>query len=182
MRSRRAGCRSASASRCPEPGGRLYKTGDLARYRADGVIEYLGRIDQQVKLRGFRIELGEIEALLHTHQGVRDAVIATYGDDPINKKLVAYVILEDSTGGGGQAQGAVPTTTQLQDWLRKEVPEHMVPPVFMYLDAFPLTANGKLDRRSLPRPTSQYLEGQRTPVPPRTVTEHQLTKIFADIF
>ena len=85
--------------------------------------------------------------------------------------LVAYVLLKDSTLA----------TEQLQDWLRKKVPEYMIPHVFMYLNAFPLTANGKLDRRSLPRPTPQYLEKQRTPVLPRTVIERQLTKIFADV-
>jgi acyl-coenzyme A synthetase/AMP-(fatty) acid ligase/acyl carrier protein len=148
-----------------EPGARLYRTGDLARWRADGAIEYLGRLDFQVKIRGFRIELGEIEARLAEHPGVRDVVVmARAGTD--EQRLVAYVV------GSVDAEG-------LRAHLRRSLPEYMVPSAFVVLDALPLTPNGKLDRKSLPAPgnpadTERY-------VAPRTPVEELLAEIWAEV-
>jgi amino acid adenylation domain-containing protein len=124
-----------------EPGGRLYRTGDLARWRRDGTIEVIGRIDHQVKLRGFRIELGEIEAALARHADVAQAVVHCREDRPGDKRLVAYVI------------GTSPlTASTLREHLKRSLPDYMVPGAFVMLKAFPLTPNGKVDRRALPPP------------------------------
>lgn len=124
-----------------EPGARLYKTGDLARYLSDGNIEFLGRVDHQVKIRGFRIELGEIEAVLGHHPAVREAVVVATEDLPGEKRLVAYVVAE---------QEPPPTIGELRRFLRETLPEYMVPAVFVLLEALPLMTNGKIDRRALP--------------------------------
>ncbi|WP_437681738.1 non-ribosomal peptide synthase/polyketide synthase [Sorangium sp. So ce131] len=149
-----------------ERGARLYRTGDLARYRADGAIEYLGRIDFQVKLRGFRIELGEIEAALRVHQGVKDAVVVVW-----QERLVAYVVPAEP--------GAMPARAALQELLRSTLPEHMVPDVFVALPELPLTTSGKLDRKALPAPE---LEAQESGYePPRTAVEETLVGIWAEV-
>ncbi|SFY42891.1 non-ribosomal peptide synthetase, partial [Pseudomonas sp. NFACC43] len=124
-------------------GARLYRTGDLGRRLADGSIEYLGRNDDQVKIRGFRIELGEIEARLAVCEGVREAVVIAREDEPGDKRLVAYVIAEE---------GESPTATGLRAALLGSLADYMVPGAFVMLDAFPLTTNGKLDRKALPTP------------------------------
>src|SRR4028119_2501746 len=126
-----------------EPGDRLYKTGDLARYLSDGNIEFLGRLDDQIKIRGFRIELGEIEAVLGQHPAVQEAVVVVREDVPGNKRLVAYVVVN---------QLAAPTIPHLQQFLKQKLPEYMVPSAFVLLSALPLTPNGKIDRRALPAP------------------------------
>ncbi|PBQ07655.1 hypothetical protein CCL08_26255, partial [Pseudomonas congelans] len=118
----------------------LYRTGDLGRWNADGVIEYLGRNDDQVKIRGFRIELGEIEARLVECPGVREAVVLARQDESGQKRLVAYVVGDDSSAL---------TAVGLRRELAASLAEYMVPSAFVVLDAFPLTANGKLDRRAL---------------------------------
>jgi len=118
-----------------DPGGRLYGTGDRARWRADGTIEFLGRNDFQVKVRGHRIELGEVEAALRTHAGVRDAVVVARRSD-----LVAYVV------------GEVPAVDVLKMHVRTRLPEYMVPAHIVPLAAFPMTPSGKVDRRALPAP------------------------------
>ena len=118
--------------------GRLYKTGDLARYRADGVIEYIGRIDHQVKLRGFRIELGEIEAVLEKHPAVRRCIALVVGNrSEFDKRLVAYVIA-----------GCI-SVDELRRHAQNNLPDYMVPSAFIFLDQLPLTANGKIDRQAL---------------------------------
>ncbi|MNB57846.1 Gramicidin S synthase 2 [compost metagenome] len=124
---------------------RLYKTGDLARWAADGSLEYLGRNDDQVKIRGFRIELGEIEARLSTCEGVREAVVIAREDSPGDQRLVAYWLAD---------AGAAPDVAQLRDHLLAGLADYMVPSAFVRLEAFPLTTNGKLDRKALPAPDS----------------------------
>ncbi|MGZ7457996.1 non-ribosomal peptide synthase/polyketide synthase [Pseudomonas sp. Ma2-10] len=127
------------------PGGRLYRSGDLARFRADGVVEYLGRIDQQVKIRGFRIELGEIEACLLEHEGVREALVIDR-EGPVSRQLVGYVVPHDRLADEHDLREA------LTAHLRSRLPAHMLPAHLMCLAALPLTPNGKLDRQGLPAP------------------------------
>ena len=155
-----------------KPGARLYKTGDLARYRPDGNIEFLGRSDHQVKIRGFRIELGEIEGTLGQHPGVRQAIVLVQEDGPGDKRLVAYVAAE------GEAR---PTANELRDFLKDKLPEHMVPAIFMLLDAFPLTVNGKVDRRALPTPDGWQPELDEVFVACRTPTEELLAAIWSQV-
>ncbi|CRL51460.1 non-ribosomal peptide synthetase [Pseudomonas sp. URMO17WK12:I11] len=129
------------------PGARLYRSGDLARFRADGVVEYLGRIDQQVKIRGFRIELGEIEACLLEHKGVREAFVIDR-DGPVSRQLVGYVVPRDPLADEQDLREA------LTAHLRSRLPAHMLPAHLMCLAALPLTPNGKLDRLGLPAPAA----------------------------
>ena len=152
-----------------ESTGRLYKTGDLARYRSDGALEYLGRIDQQVKLRGFRIELGEIEAVLGQHPTVRQTVVMAREDTPGDKRLVAYVVA---------AAGAMLHPSALRDFLKDTLPEYMVPAVFIGLAALPLTTNGKIDRQALPMPQQRRPALATTFVAP----ERPIEKALADIW
>lgn len=157
------------------PGERLYRSGDLARYRADGGIEYLGRIDHQVKVRGFRIELGEIETRLKQHPGIGEAVVLAREDRPGDKRLVAYVI-SSSPGEGGES----PSPESLQDFLKETLPEYMVPAAFVPLERLPVTANGKLDRKALPAPdfSAQFKEQY---VAPRNPIEETLAVIWAEV-
>ena len=154
------------------PGARMYKTGDLARYRPDGNIEFLGRADHQVKIRGFRIELGEIEAALGQHPAVREAVVLAWEDAPGEKRLVAYI---------GAARESLPTTTDLRRFLTEKLPEHMVPAVFVPLDTLPLMPNGKIDRRALPPPDRSRPELDKAFVAPRGPTEEVLAAIWAEL-
>ncbi len=151
-------------------GARLYRTGDLARYRVDGNIEYLGRLDHQVKVRGFRIELGEIEATLVQHPEVREAVVVMRGDSPGEKRLVAYLVGQES----------VPTVEAVRTYLKGQLPEYMVPGLFVFLDALPLTPNGKVDRKSLPTPDSAGQLAHQY-VAPRYPTEETLAGIWAEV-
>ncbi|HEY0735635.1 MAG TPA: amino acid adenylation domain-containing protein, partial [Herpetosiphonaceae bacterium] len=150
------------------PGARLYRTGDLVRYHDDGYLEYLGRIDQQVKLRGFRIELGEIEAVLRQHDAVQDA-LALLRDE----RLIAYIVEHRPDGAG-----LVPN---LRTYLKARLPDYMIPAAFVILDALPLTAHGKLDRRALPEPDSAQPALETTFVPASTPTEEILAAIWAQV-
>jgi amino acid adenylation domain-containing protein len=154
-----------------EAGARLYRTGDLARYRADGTIEYLGRIDHQVKIRGFRIELGEIESALRGHGRINDVAVIVREDEPGQKRLVAYVV--------GHPEG-MPTGGELRGHLRERLPEYMVPSFFISLDELPLTTNGKLDRRALPAPGRQGADADSY-VAPRTPVEEVLCSIWQQV-
>lgn len=152
------------------PEARLYKTGDLARYFADGNIEFLGRIDHQVKVRGFRIELGEIESILAQHKSVQDTVILVRDDHQGHKRLVAYVVLHNACA-----------TNELRRFLQTKLPEYMVPSVFIAIDFIPLTANGKVDRRALPAPDSARPDLEKAFVAPSNTIELQLTEIWQEV-
>ncbi|HEX5870238.1 MAG TPA: amino acid adenylation domain-containing protein, partial [Longimicrobium sp.] len=148
-----------------EPGARMYRTGDRARWRADGVVEYLGRVDAQVKVRGFRIELGEIETVLRRHDGVIDCVVVAREDVPGDRRLAAYIV------GDADAEA-------LRAHLRQSLPDYMVPGAFVSLESLPLTPNGKIDRRALPEPDApagtEY-------VAPRSAGEEIVAGILAEV-
>jgi acyl-coenzyme A synthetase/AMP-(fatty) acid ligase len=146
-----------------EPGARLYKTGDLARWLPDGNIEFLGRLDQQVKLRGFRIELGEIEAALREHPAVREAVVLAR-----EERLIAYLV-------------SAQTPTDLRAFLHERLPDYMIPATFVTLAGLPLTPNGKVDRRALPAPEQTRPELTSAYVAPRNPIEEQLAAIAAPL-
>ncbi|MBX8519926.1 amino acid adenylation domain-containing protein [Pseudomonas cichorii] len=154
------------------PGSRLYRTGDLTRYHADGVIEYVGRLDHQVKIRGFRIELGEIEARLQEHPSVHEATVIDI-DGPAGKQLVAYLVAVDG------AQDFDAQRDQLKAHLRAGLPDYMVPSHFVRLQQMPLTPNGKLDRKALPKPDASQL--QRSYVAPSAGQEQQIADIWAQV-
>jgi amino acid adenylation domain-containing protein len=154
----------------PETGARLYRTGDRVRYRTDGAVEFLGRLDHQVKLRGFRVELGEIEATLAQHEAIREVVVVAREEQAGDKRLVAYYV----------AAGEV-AASELREFLRQRLPEYMVPSAFVPLAAMPLSPNGKVDRKALPAP-----EGCRAAlgveyVAARTPTEEVLAGIWAQL-
>ena len=153
-----------------EPGARLYRTGDLVRRQADGQIEFLGRLDDQVKLRGFRVELGEIEVALRAHAAVLDAAVTVREDRPGDRRLVAYVVPRDTpaTDGG-----------EWRRYLHERLPDYMVPGSFIVLDALPLTSNGKLDRKALPAPDTAPKDDRY--VAPRTPSEEVLAGIWATV-
>ena len=155
-----------------EPGARLYKTGDRARYLPDGNIEFLGRIDHQVKIRGFRIELGEIESILGNHESVREVVVIAREDVPGDKRLVAYVVTEQEKN---------PSVSVLRQYLKEKLPEYMAPNTYVMLEKFPLTPNGKVDRKALPSPEYARPVLEETYVTPRTFVEKALASIWADV-
>jgi hypothetical protein len=128
----------------------LYRTGDRARWRADGVLEFLGRFDDQIKLRGFRIELGEIESILAAQPEVQSAVVLVREDVPGDQRLVAYCVGEDEASARPPMAQALSGT--MRERLRETLPAYMLPSAFVWLDAWPLTPNGKLDRKALPAP------------------------------
>ncbi len=157
----------------PDKKARLYKTGDLARLRADGSLMFLGRIDHQVKMRGFRIELGEIEAALIKHPALRETVVVAHEDAPGEVRLVAYSVLND--------QETEPQVNELRNFLRRWLPDYMVPATFVTLDALPLTPNGKLDRQSLPAPAAIRPNLAETYVAPRNEQEMEIAAICVRI-
>ncbi|MEW5925947.1 MAG: amino acid adenylation domain-containing protein [Gemmatimonadota bacterium] len=152
-----------------EPGARLYRTGDRVRWRADGVLEFVGRLDFQVKIRGFRVEPGEVEAVLAGHPGVREAAVVVREAAPGERRLVAFATAQE---------GAELVPAGVRAYLAERMPDHMVPAAVVVLEAMPLTPNGKVDRRALPAPD---LGGAEEPVAPRTPTEEVVAGIFAGV-
>ncbi|ODG96162.1 non-ribosomal peptide synthetase [Nostoc sp. KVJ20] len=152
-------------------GDKLYKTGDLARRLPDGNIEFIGRIDTQIKIRGFRIELAEIEAILIQHSDIKQVVVMVREDEPGNKYLVAYLVTKDNQ----------PTPSTVRNFLKKKLPDYMIPAIFFFLEAFPLTPNGKINRRALPAPDISQRNLEVDFVAPRTPTEQELATIWAEV-
>jgi amino acid adenylation domain-containing protein len=155
-----------------EPGGRLYRTGDRARYGPDGQIEFLGRLDDQAKLRGFRVEPGEIETVLARHPGVREAAVVVREDEPGDRRLVGYLVL---------GPDRVPAVSELRSFLGERLPEYMVPSELVVLDALPRSPNGKLDRAALPAAGSARRGLEEAFVAPRTSVEELLAEIWAEV-
>ncbi|HRI53855.1 MAG TPA: AMP-binding protein, partial [Pseudomonadota bacterium] len=156
----------------PHPGDRIYRTGDLARFRPDGRVEFLGRLDHQVKLRGFRIELGEVEAALLRHPAVGHCVALAREDEPGDRRLVAYVV---------PRAAAELSIGELREFLRVSLPEFMIPSAFVALAALPLTSHGKVDRAALPPPGRERPALLTTYVAPRSAAERALASLFAAV-
>ena len=154
------------------PGERLYQTGDRARYRAEGMIEFLGRLDQQIKIRGFRIELGEIETLLQQQPDVKDAVVLLRENSPDNHQLFAYVVL---------TPGATLDPSTLRVTLKTYLPDYMVPAAFVTLETLPLTPNGKVDRKALPAPSANFHAAAHPYVAPQGTVEKRVTEIWQEL-
>ncbi len=154
------------------PGARLYKTGDLARYLADGNVEFLARIDHQVKIRGFRVELGEIEAVLTEHPAVQGAAVTKWEQSPGSERLVAYIAANPATP---ELPG------ELAQYLRDKLPDYMIPSIFKLMDALPHTPQGKIDRRVLPAPDAWQAQLDDQYVAPRNATEEQLAEFCAQL-
>ena len=158
----------------PLGSGRLYKTGDLARYRTDGNIEHLGRADRQVKIRGFRIELGEIEGLLAKHPTVRESVVIARSDVPGSKRLIAYVVPVEF-------EVAPQRSLALRSYLKEHLPDYMVPNSIVMLDKMPLTPSGKVDRRALPEPDLSRPEWAGALVMPQSDTEKLIARVWQEL-
>jgi amino acid adenylation domain-containing protein len=155
------------------PGERLYRTGDRARYLPDGNIEFLGRADNQVKIRGYRIELGEIEAALDQHPGVKESVLVARDRDSLTEEnLIGYVVPKDQPA---------PSVTELRDYLKGKLPEYMLPSAFIFLDAFPLNPNGKMDRHALPTPDGSRPQLIQRFVDPRTEIEELTAQVWKEM-
>ena len=155
---------------CDDPEARLYKTGDLCRYLPDGNIEYMGRNDFQVKIRGFRIEIGEIESVLSRHPAVREVVVSAREDNPGNKRLIAYLAPKQ----------APPGVDELRGFLKQRLPDYMLPAAFVFLNAFPLTFSGKVDRRALPAPAEER-QTEKSYIAPQNEVEKIITSIWQEI-
>jgi amino acid adenylation domain-containing protein len=155
-----------------EAGARLYRTGDLVRWLPTGELEWLARVDQQVKVRGFRIELGEVEAVLGQHPAVRECVVVALEDGPNDKRLVAYLAAR---------QEPAPSVAELREHLQRQLPAYMVPALFVVLPELPRMPNGKVDRRALPAPDRARAAAQETYVAPRTALEHFLAETLQTV-
>ncbi|HYH80776.1 MAG TPA: amino acid adenylation domain-containing protein [Longimicrobium sp.] len=153
------------------PGATMYRTGDRVRWTPDGVIEFIGRVDDQVKVRGYRIELGEVESVLRRHPALRDAAVAAR-EDGADRKLVGYLVLKD---------GAAPNAAELRAWMKERLPDYMAPSVFVTLDALPLMPSGKVDRRRLPSPEGRRVEAGGGYVAPRGEAEATLARIWSEV-
>ncbi len=154
-----------------DPGAKLYRSGDLAQFLPDGELVYLGRIDDQVKIRGFRIELGEIEAALNKHAAIRESIVIARPGADGDKRLIAYLV----------ADSTAPSISELREYLSKTIPEYMIPAVFMFLESFPLTPNGKVDRTALPSPDHTRPTIGNEFVAPQNSNETILAKIWSDV-
>jgi aryl carrier-like protein len=150
----------------------MYRTGDLVRRRPDGTLEFLGRLDNQIKLRGFRIELGEIESVLGSHPGVAQGVVSLREDVVGEKRLVGYIV---------PAKGSAPTTGELRDFVVKKLPDYMAPATFVLLDTLPMTPNGKIDRGALPAPDWSKRQQGVAFVAPRSPEEETMAGIWAEV-
>lgn len=151
-----------------EPGARFYRTGDRVRWSSDGQLDYLGRLDSQIKVRGFRIEPGEIEAVLRRHPGIRQAaVVAT-----AQQQLAAYVV---------SAEGAIPALADVQQFARQNLPEYMIPALILSLEHLPLTPSGKIDRRALPTPLADRQDQMQSDLSPRSAVETTIAEIWAEV-
>ncbi|MGQ7754028.1 amino acid adenylation domain-containing protein [Streptomyces sp. WC2508] len=156
----------------PHPDPRTYHTGDLVKWRPDGTLEFIGRIDNQIKLRGYRIELGEIEAALNTHPHIHTTTVTTREDTPGDKRLVAYVV---------PTPGHAPDASGLRTHLQRQLPDYMVPSTYVTLDQLPLTPNGKVDTKALPAPDHHRPELATTYTAPRNSTEEIITGVWSDV-
>jgi amino acid adenylation domain-containing protein len=155
-----------------EPGARLYRTGDMVRWTTDGVLEFFGRTDAQVKVRGYRIEVGEVEAAIGEQEWVREVAVAAREGEGGDKRLVAYVVA---------AEGEEWRVGELRDTLREKLPDYMLPSAFVNLATLPLTPNGKLDRRALPEPDAERPELKESFVAAGTPTEEKLVELWAEV-
>ncbi len=153
-------------------GARLFRTGDIARYLPDGHLEYLGRVDHQVKVRGFRIELGDVEAALREHPAIRELVVAAREDEPGNQRLVAYYVCKSS---------ACPQASELRNFLKSRLQDYLVPAAFIELPALPLTPNGKVDRLALPAPDRSRSDMRTVLTAPRTELERKISEIWQEV-
>lgn len=161
-----------------EPGERLYRSGDLARYQRDGNLEYVGRADHQVKIRGFRIELGEIETVLRQHGAVQEALVIAREDVPCEKQLVSYIVPQlnsEATISGDQL------ISELRNSVKEKLPDYMVPSAFVILEALPLTSNGKVDRRALPLPSTQRAGLGNDYVEPQSGLQQTIAEIWQEL-
>ncbi len=158
-----------------DSGGRLYRTGDLARWLPGGTLEFLGRIDDQVKVRGYRIELGEVESVLVQHPAVREAVVVAREDIPGTGRLVAYLVTESDRDSDTDSH------IDWRHWVRGRLPEYMVPAAFVLLDRLPLSPNGKIDRKALPVSEPGHLAARSEYVAPRDPVEDRLARIAAEV-
>jgi amino acid adenylation domain-containing protein len=154
------------------PGSRLYKTGDSARYRSDGELEFLGRMDGQIKIRGYRVELGEIESALRKHEAIRDAVVVPDGLSKATARLVAYIVPKE---------GVELASNEVRSFLRTRLPEYMVPSVLLTIAALPLTPNGKVDRKALPPVEALRAETEILYVPPRNELEQVVARVWQEV-
>lgn len=150
------------------PGDRIYRTGDAAKWLPDGSIEFIGRIDNQVKIRGFRVEIGEIENVLLSHPAIKEAVILVKHDEESNKFLCAYVVADVEL-----------TFQSLKEFLTQQLPDYMIPSVFIFMEQLPLNINGKVDRKALPEPEYHGSEAEYTP--PRDETENTIVQVWSEI-
>lgn len=155
-----------------EAGDLLYRTGDVARYRPDGTVEFVGRVDQQVKLRGHRIELGEIEAALRNHPAVRDAAVVMREDVAGDPRIVAYLV---------EGEAAPVVVDEVRGYLKSQLPDVMIPAAWVVLDALPLTPNAKIDRKALPAPAAASEHARAAYVPPRNSTEEMIEETWRDV-